>query len=537
MKYLSKVRNIKARKLRRITLGALSACWFAVAQPAFGDDKVTYNPLNGKLHLPEVHVGDDLYEADLKREMIDGSMRFVLQKAELLSVPQGTGKVILRNAALVITADPKLGEGALGVIENGDVLFENDQIVKVGQNITDPDATVIDVTGKMVLPGFVDTHNHLWQSLIRGCGADKNVGGWIGECTATLKRPDIIDEKSAYATVRLSTLDVIATGVTTVVEWTHSYTPGWTNGSLRALEESGLRYVFAYYISVGGEQRIADIKCVKETVIDPNPVAYMQIGGHPTRSRIERLIVAADLAQELKVPLNVHLLENIEDRDDEPIKVLEDAGAFKPTLIVNHAVHLTDDEITFLAEKDVRVAHNPLSNMRLASGIMRFPDMHKAGMKIGLGLDGGTNDTSDMFATMKTAVGLQRALLLKADVSPTLEEILLAATMGGAQVLGMEDTIGSLTPGKQADIIVLKTDTVNFAPHWHPINQIVLNGRPSNVEYVFVNGRALKVKGKLLGVPEKEIVQAAEQAVQRIKDLLQQPEGEPEKLEVCSNGG
>ncbi len=287
MKYLSKVSNIKAKKLRRIALGVLSAGWFAVAQPAFGNDGVTYDPLNGKLHLPGVLVGNDLYEADLKREMVDGSMRFVLQKAELVSVPPGTRKVLLRNAALVITADPSLGKGALGVIENGDVLFEDDQIVAVGQNITDPDATVIDATDKIILPGFVDTHNHLWQSLVRGCGADKLLQPWLEECVFSMG-DGIISEESAYAGVRLSTLDIIATGVTTVLDWFHSYTPEFTAGNLRALEESGLRFVYAYWGSENAEI-IADIKRVKQMITDPNPLADLFTSYKRPGRRIENL--------------------------------------------------------------------------------------------------------------------------------------------------------------------------------------------------------------------------------------------------------
>ena len=508
------------KKLWFIILSALGVCWIFITQPAFSDDKVTYDPVDGKLHIPAVQVGNDLYKADLKQEMIDGSMRFVLQKAESIPMPQGTGKVLLQNAALVITADPALGEGVLGTIENGDVLFEDDQIVAVGKNITDPDATVIDVTGKILLPGFVDTHNHLWQSVVRGCGADKAVFPWLKACIWPLKGENVLSEESAHAAVRLATLDVIATGVTTVLEWGHSYTPELKRGDLRALEESGLRYVYAYYTG-GDDETVADIKHVKKTIIDLNPIAYMQVGGHTAMSRLEGLTTASQLAQELNLPLHVHLLENIDDRSEEPIKALELAGAFENTLVAGHSVHLTDEEIALLQEKDVRVTHNPLSNMRLASGIIRLPDLHKAGIKVGLGQDGATNDTSDMFATMKTTVGLQRASSLKPDIYPSLEEVLIMATMGGAQVLGMEDIIGSLTPGKKADIIVFKTDTINFAPNWHPINQIVLNGQPTNVEYVFVNGKTLKAKGQLVGVSEKEIVQAAEKAVQNIKKALQ----------------
>ncbi len=159
--------------------------------------------------------------------------------------------------------------------------------------------------------------------------------------------------------------------------------------------------------------------------------------------------------------------------------------------------------------------------MRLAAGIIQLSKLHAAGIKIGLGLDGGTNDTSDMFANMRTAVGLQRAKTLRPDVFPTVIDVIRMATLGGAEVLDIDDKIGSITPGKKADLIILDPRNINFAPRWDWINQIVFNGQPSNVEYVFVNGRPLKIKGKLVGVSDIEIVQAAEEAVHKIKENIQ----------------
>jgi 5-methylthioadenosine/S-adenosylhomocysteine deaminase len=153
----------------------------------------------------------------------------------------------------------------------------------------------------------------------------------------------------------------------------------------------------------------------------------------------------AELAGEMNVKLHVHLLEAEHERQQEPIRALDLAGV-GPRLIGAHAVHVTDDEIARLASRGVRLAHCPLSNMRLASGIMRLGAIRAQGIRVGLGLDGGTNDTSDMFNTMRAAIGLQRALTRSPTVYPTVAAALQLATIGRAEVLDMAAQIGSLAP-------------------------------------------------------------------------------------------
>lgn len=179
---------------------------------------------------------------------------------------------------------------------------------------------------------------------------------------------------------------------------------------------------------------------------------------------------------------------------------------------MNHAIHLTDAEIAALAEHDVRLAHCPLSNMRLASGIMRLSDLGRRGVKVGLGLDGGTNDTSDFHALMKTAIGLQRVRTTEAAVFPQVPDVLRMATLGGAEALGLSDRVGSLTPGKRADLLVIDPAALNFAPRFDWIGQIVFNGRPENIDAVFVDGRALKLGGRLVDVDTARVVREAEAA-------------------------
>jgi 5-methylthioadenosine/S-adenosylhomocysteine deaminase len=424
-------------------------------------------------------------------------------------------RILICNAALVVTMDPAQGEGPLGVIEGADVLFAGDAIVAVGKHLDATGAMRLDARGRIVLPGFVDVHNHLWQSLIRGCGSGKALLDWLCECVFSMHEVDITEEE-AYAAVRLSTYDLIDTGVTTVVDDSRGFDHSFVQGNLRALQDSGLRYVYAYCAPA---ERFDHVRSVKAT-LDETPRAGFQVSAQPAMSLLPWLTDAARLAKELGVYLNVHLCENVAQGPEQQIEALSLAGAFEGKLLVNHAIHLTDEEITRLAAHDVRVAHNPLSNMRLASGIMRLPEMQAMGIKIGLGLDGGSNDTSDMFANMRAAVGLQRVRSLDATVSPTIAEVLHMATLGGARVLDMENTIGSLTPGKKADILVLAPTAFNFAPRWEWLGQIVFNGQPRNVEYVFVDGQPRKAAGRLLGDDQDQILARAENAAGRIRRAL-----------------
>jgi 5-methylthioadenosine/S-adenosylhomocysteine deaminase len=444
--------------------------------------------------------------------------------ATQLSQPSSLRRLI-RNATLILSMDPTMGMGELGVIEEADLLLVGDKIAAVGKDLRADGGEVVDATGKIVMPGFVDVHNHLWQSLIRGCHADQDLIGWLESCVFPLANPAITpSETEVYAGVRLSTLDLVMTGVTTVVDWSHSFSPAFVRGNIRALQESGLRFVFAYR-GTANPAVIDDMRQVKKDLIDLHPRASFQVASHPGASSrlLPHLQAMSSLATELGVKLHVHLLENIAQRQDDVIEGLVRANAMGPDLLGAHAIHLLDEEITLLGQKDVRVAHNPLSNMRLASGIIRLPALHRAGVKVGLGLDGGTNDTSDMFNTMRVAVGLQRATSLQASVFPTVSEILRMATLGGAEVLDMASRIGSLTPGKQADVLILDPGRANFAPRLNWINQLVFNGQPVNVDWVFVDGQPLKADGRVVDVDLSPIMQAAETGARRIKEVLKIP--------------
>ncbi|NDZ82324.1 amidohydrolase family protein [Streptomyces sp. SID10853] len=305
-----------------------------------------------------------------------------------------------------------------------DVLLRDGKIAAVGKGLDVPHgARVVDAAGKLVLPGFVDIHNHLWQSSIRGGCSDQDVTGWLAACNRTVLPK--IDAQDMYGFVHLAALDALQTGVTTVVDWVHPIPYETSERYVRALHDSGLRFVYAMTQSGADRHLIPE---VKKDFLDPLPLASAQVAVHAGMDEIKDLRLLHEVSRDLGLMINSHVLENRNDRKDEQIRALREVGAFGPELLMNHAIHLTDDEIALTGDHDVRVAHCPLSNMRLASGIMPLPAMHRRGIQAGLGHDGGTNDTSDMFNVMKAAVGLQRALHQDAGIHPTIPAVLRVAT-------------------------------------------------------------------------------------------------------------
>ncbi|GGS36392.1 amidohydrolase family protein [Actinokineospora fastidiosa] len=404
------------------------------------------------------------------------------------------------------------------MLENADVVLAGSRIEAVGVDLAvERGARVVDGRGRIVLPGFVDLHTHAWQSLIRGCATDQELNGWLAECVLPLYGAPITGA-DAYAGARLSTLDSISAGITTMTDWSHAFNADFAFGNLRALDESGMRYVYVYGANAD-PATLEEIRRVKREVIDKDPLASLQIGSHPTTENYPNLAASEQLARELGVPLNIHLHESKADPATGQLEALRRAGALRPGLIANHAIHLTDAELDELAAAGVRVAHNPLSNMRLASGVIRLPDMEARGIAVGLGLDGGTNDTTDMFNVMRTAVGLQRATAADPTRYPRPEDALRMATLGGAEALGLADEIGSLTPGKRADLLVVDPQMLNFAPRGDWISQLVFNGQPTNVKWVFVNGIALKRNGTLTA-DTHQVIENAQHAADHVQELL-----------------
>lgn len=423
-------------------------------------------------------------------------------------------RVLVRRAELLVTVDPELGAGPLGTLQTADVLIDRGVIVAVGHDLDRAGATVIEAAGRIVMPGFVDAHDHLWQSLIRGCRTNGDVLEWLDDCVFAVARAGL-SEDEARAGVRLSTLGLVNTGVTTVLDWSHSFSPSFTKGNLAALSESGIRHVYGYYANENPET-LEDIRRVAG-LIGADGLMGLHVCAHPSFGQVSALRRLGNLARELGTPFDVHLLETGAQREERPMEALIEANVLGERLVADHGVHLNDEEIAVLAKAGAAVTHNPLSNMRLASGIAPVPQLHEAGVRLGLGLDGGTNDVPDMFATMRTAVGLQRARSHDPRTYPGTADVIRLATLGGAEVLGLAETVGSLTPGKQADFIVLDPSWLAFAPRWDWQSQVVFSAQPQMVEAVYVGGRALMRDRHFVGANVQQITAAATAASESLQ--------------------
>ncbi|GEA51632.1 amidohydrolase [Vibrio inusitatus NBRC 102082] len=403
--------------------------------------------------------------------------------------------ILIKDASVIMTMEQDEA-GKTGLISNKDILIEDGKIAKIAQNITYDDAQIIDASGKIVMPGLVDVHNHLWQSTIRGCGADKTVTDWLAPCVFNSR----FSEEEAYNAVRFSTFDLIASGVTTVVDWSHAFTPPFVDGNVAALQDSRMRYVYSYNVNPIYSDHIRKTK----EVVDADELGTFQLASRLSMSFTDTLTKVVALSKELNAELNLHYLENAKDRDIEQTQSLIESGAISVSLLLNHTVVVNDEEIDMMAKANAKIAYNPMSNMRLASGIAPVGKMHEKGIEIGLGLDGAVNDNSNYFSLMRAATGLQRVKHQDATVFPTVEDTLYLATQGGARVLGLQDKIGSIKEGKQADIIVINPKTTNMGATHDIASQIVFTAEPENVEWVLVNGEVLKRDGKL-NLPDEEL--------------------------------
>ncbi|MBY5945029.1 amidohydrolase family protein [Photobacterium rosenbergii] len=418
--------------------------------------------------------------------------------------------LLIKDASLIISME-STDKDLTGRLYEKDILVEDGQIKAIGKNLVADNAKVVNASGKIVMPGLIDVHNHLWQSTIRGCGIDKNVKDWLPPCVF----PISFNYQQAYDAVTLSTLDLINTGVTTVVDWSHAYNAKFVEGNVQALQDSGMRYVYTYNLNPLNN---AHAKVTKAQV-DKDTLGTFHLASHPAGYMQDTVQNAVDMAKEMETTLNFHYAENKKDRLDEQTATLINTNATDVRLVLNHVVDVNDEEIDMMAKTGAKVSYNALSNMRLASGVAPVEKMYKAGIDIGMGLDGGTSDNSNYFALMKAAIGLQRAYHQDPSVFPTVEDVLYLSTMGGAKVIGMEEKIGSLAVGKRADLIILNPATTNMGVNHDELAQIAFNAEPVNVEYVVVEGNILKDEGQL-PISDKDfhaLLERNEKTVQLLK--------------------
>ncbi|MCC5915199.1 MAG: amidohydrolase family protein [Balneolaceae bacterium] len=402
------------------------------------------------------------------------------------SEPPVTDKILIKGG-YVLTMD----EWAEDLL-SGDVLIEGDTISDVGKDLDSTDAEVIDASGKIVMPGFVDSHRHMWQGVLRNVLPNGELSDYMRVVTGEARsvfRPD-----DAYIGNLLSAISALETGVTTVLDWSHiGNSPEHTDSAIRGLRESGIRAVYAAGTgSDTPENRFPDdlLRVREEQIPDNDPLLTLAIGAGINQQQWE-------LARSVNARISVH----VNGTGD----LLPLADYLGPDVTCIHCCKLLDEEWELLSEKGTGVSISAPVEMIMGHGVPPVMKVLEFGVSTSLSVDVETTVPSNMFTQMRSVLSLQRMLRLNAEELNqkesvellTSRDVLKYATINGALHNGLDEITGSLNSGKRADLIILNPNQLNTVP-LNDLYGAVVNGMDrTNVEMVMVNGEIKKWEGRM----------------------------------------
>lgn len=424
--------------------------------------------------------------------------------------------MLLKNCSWVITQNP-----GREILRDVDVLIEGSRIAEIGRGLAKRDE-VIDCSGKALLPGLVNAHTHLAMTLFRGYADDMLLQEWLSKRIWPLEAR--LKERHVYAGSLLGALELLKGGVTT---FNDMYFFG--EGVRKAVEESGIRGVFsqgvldyptAEFKNAGEALRLFEALSRKKTEL-----FTPAIGTHaPYTCSRETLLRAKELAAKHGALIHIHASEtrkevydSLREKGRRPIEYLDDIGFLGENVLVAHAGWATKAEVAMLAESHAKVAHCPVSNMKLAvGGVAPLPEMFQSRVVVSLGSDGAaSNNSLDMFQEMKLASLLQKMHRWDAGLLPA-QKALDMATIDGATALGMGDKIGSVEVGKKADLILLDLKKPHLAPLHSVVSSVVYSARAGDVDTAIVNGRVLMQGRRVLSLSEEEVLGRASRAAEEL---------------------
>ncbi len=447
-------------------------------------------------------------------------------------------KIWVKNAAALVTMDDESR-----VLRDADLICVGPRIEQVGRELEVPDADVVlDGRGKVVLPGFVNTHHHLYQTLCRAVSGvqDAELFDWLVRLYEIWRH---LTPEAVQVSALAGMAELLLTGCTTTSD--HFYVfpkgqpPDLLDRTVEAAQAIGIRFCVTRGSMSRGRSKgglppddvvqdeatiLRDSERVIEAFHDPGPLAMCQVALAPCSPfsvTPELLRDTASLARERGVRLHTHLAETkdeeaycLEHHGMRPLAYMEQVGWLGPDVWYAHGIHFDDGELRLLAETQTGVAHCPTSNMRLGSGIARIPEMLELGVPVGLAVDGSaSNDSSDMLAEVRNAMLLHRVLGGAGRVGAM--DVLRLATRGGARLLGRDD-IGSLDPGKAADFVLWDLEDIAYAGAEDPVAALVFCNARTRAHTVVVHGQVVVSEGRLVRLDEQDLVRAQNAEARRL---------------------
>jgi cytosine/adenosine deaminase-related metal-dependent hydrolase len=435
-------------------------------------------------------------------------------------------KILIKNAEIIT-------QNRAEEILTGDVLVEDSRIAAIGQiEAGEQVDKIIDATGKTLIPGFIQTHIHLCQTLFRGQADDLELLDWLRKRIWPLEAAH--DEESNYWSALLGIGELIESGTTTLVDME---TVRHTESAFRALAESGIRAMSGKVMMDQGAEVPAGLLentagSIEQSVqllekwhgYDDGRLKYAFCPRFVISCSEQLLTTVRDLSAYYDVMVHTHASENrgeialVEaERGMRNVQYLDHIGLANERLILAHAVWLDEQERQIIAQRKVKVTHCISSNLKLASGIAGIPALQAAGIAIGLGADGAAcNNNLDMFQEMRLA-----ALVQKVVHGPTClpaREVFRMATLGGAEVMRLENEIGSIEVGKRADLALLDLNQLHSFPSTgvDPISRLVYSASKHDVETVIINGRVVMENRQLTTLDRAAILRNSNQAIEQL---------------------
>ena len=440
-----------------------------------------------------------------------------------------TNRILLRNGH-VVTMDPDLGD-----LPGADVLVEDDRIADVRPGIEAADAQVLDATGMIVIPGFIDTHRHTWETAIRGSAPNATLDDYFVEILDTFAPRYRAED--VYASNLAGALECVNAGITTLVDWSHiNNSPEHPDAAVTALREVGIRAQYAYG---SANTSLADYWYESERVIPAEDVRRVRDtyfagdGGLLTMALATRGpgfcregVVRAEwqMARELGLPITVHVgMGRLAGRFGM-VSQLDKMGLLGADTTYVHCCYFSDEEWQLVADSGGTISIAPQVETQMGHG---WPPVMKAieyGLAPSLSIDVVTTVPGDMFTQIRAAFAAERArvnAIAWAADTPVPETMLTArdmlqmATVNGARVAGLADRTGTLTPGKKADVVLIDATALNVAPVFDPVAAVTLCADVSNVDTVIIDGVIRKRGGRLLADTGR-----ARQLVEAARDYL-----------------
>jgi 5-methylthioadenosine/S-adenosylhomocysteine deaminase len=418
----------------------------------------------------------------------------------------------LIKGGTVLSMDPATGD-----IPGGDVLIEGGKIAEVGRGLSAAGAEEIDATGLIVIPGFVDTHRHIWEGLLRNIGTDVPLEGRTSYITFVLhKLAPAYRPEDAYIGNLVSALGAIDAGITTLLDWSHIQgSPAHTDAVIKALEDSGLRAVFAYGFPWWGKWE------------ERQPSWFVRAATEHFQTKDQKLTLALaapgpeftdfeitrdhwKLARETSARITTHVGVGSYGQDAK-LEEFGRGGLLGPDTTYIHCTTLNDTEIQMIVDTGGTVSLASPVEMMMGHGMPPIQKFLDRGLAPSLSVDVETNVPGDMFNQMRSVLVLQRTLAASQVKSPaSARDVLAWATVEGARANGLEHKVGSLTPGKEADVVMLRTDRLNVTPLNDPATAVVTGMDTGNVDTVIIAGQVMKRGGRLQHVDWGAVKRMAE---------------------------